>query len=90
MLKVFKYQVPVNDYFDLALPRGARILTIQPQAGSLQMWALVDPGQVTEMRHFRFSGTGHPIAEDADHLRYVSTFQLADGGLVFHVFEVLP
>lgn len=44
----------------------------------------MDPQARARPVRFRLAGTGHPIAE-AD-LRYVGTFQLADGALVFHVF----
>ena len=40
-------------------------------------------------RHFRLSGTGHPLGED--YLRiinYIGTFQMENGALVFHLFEI--
>jgi len=39
---VFKYSVPVEDYFSLDLPKGARIFTVQTQYSEPQLWALVD------------------------------------------------
>jgi len=34
MKKIFKYQIPFeHQYFDLALPKGSRILTLQLQDG---------------------------------------------------------
>lgn len=89
MLKVFKYEMPLNDYFDLDLPRGAKILKVDTQFDLPQLWALVDPDEsIMEMRKFRFAGTGHPIVEELEKLEFIDTFQMRDGNLIFHVFEV--
>jgi len=87
MRTVYKYPVKVDDHFELELPRGAEILTVETQGEAVQLWALVDPAESTEPRQFRLAGTGHPI-EDPN-LKYVSSFQLYGGSLVFHVFEVI-
>ncbi len=84
MLRVFKYAVPVTDYFYIDLPRGAELLTAQVQAGEPQLWARVDDDAPTEQRHFRLVGTGHPAADTGKH---VGSFQMHGGGLVFHLFE---
>jgi len=90
MLTVYKYSVPVVDYFTLAMPPGARLLTVQVQRQQPQMWALVDANtSSTEDRHFRLAGTGHPIQEKVDSLVWVGTFQINQGSLIFHVFEIL-
>jgi hypothetical protein len=89
MLSIYKYPVPIDDYFTLELPFGARPLSVQVQNGGPQLWVLIDPGERrTEERRFRLAGTGHPIEESSDFLEYISTFQLSGGALVFHVFEV--
>ena len=90
MLRVYKYTVPVEDYFSLDLPAGAKILTVQAQHEEPQIWALVDPGQQSKVRHnFRVSGTGHDIKENKDGLSYIGTFQLAGGNFIGHLFEVI-
>lgn len=40
MQKVFKYTIPIKDYFSLDLPKGAKILTIREQHGKPQLWHL--------------------------------------------------
>ncbi len=51
------------------------------------IWALVDTDAPEEARVFHVRGTGHP----ADALgRYVGTFQIDGGALVFHLFEGEP
>lgn len=88
MHNVFKYTIPVEDYFSLNLPKGAKILTVQEQNNEPQIWALVEGSQPDETRNFRLSGTGHPIKEDPGILEYIGTFQLVGGGFIGHVFEI--
>lgn len=88
MNTVHKFPLAVQDMQDVAMPRGALILAVQTQRERLCLWALVDDAEArTESRRFRIAGTGHRI-ESALHHHYVGTFQLDDGNLVFHVFEV--
>ena len=69
------------------MPRSARILDVQVQHGEVCIWALVDPDEGNETRHFSVFGTGHEI-HDSDHAYiYIGTFQLEGGALVFHLFE---
>lgn len=92
--KVYKWDVPVKDHFTVAMPKGTEILKVESQGDSLvnnpsvvQMWGLCVPDAPFEMRSFRLSGTGHPIEEM--NLKHISTFQVAGGHLVWHVFEIL-
>jgi hypothetical protein len=83
--QVWKFEVE-PDEFELAMPRGARVLSVGMQRERVQMWALVDPSAPVEQRRFRMAGTGHPI-KDPEELRFVGTFQVHGGALVFHLFE---
>ncbi len=85
MSVIWKYPVPIQDRFDLTLPKGAKILTIQIQYDQLQLWALVNPGADQETRHFRLTETGHPIIKT--NLVYISTVQ--QGQYVWHIFEIV-
>jgi len=86
---VFKYPLPVlDDYVRVDMPRGAELLCVQMQHGTPCVWALVDPTVALMTRVLRIAGTGHPIERDVG--RYVGTFQMHGGALVFHVFEVTP
>jgi hypothetical protein len=87
---IYKYTIPVEDYFSLDLPAGAKILTVQAQRDEPQIWALVDSGQQSNVRHnFRVAGTGHNITEDGDGLNYIGTFQLFRGDFIGHLFEII-
>lgn len=87
MRKVFKYNLKVADKQQLELPIGATILTFDMQRERPVLWALVDPELPTETRMFRMAGTGHAIDGALSH---IGTSQLRDGGLVLHLFEILP
>lgn len=87
MLTVYKYPLSLDDDVTLALPEGAQVLTIQMQNGDPVLWALVNPDAPTEQRSFHITGTGHSIEEPRSQWRYVATFQMLGGALVFHVFE---
>ena len=75
--------------FELDIPKGAEILTVQMQSGRAQLWALVESQQSTEKRTFFVCGTGqevHPsIADGRGH--YIGTFQEEGGALIWHFFE---
>lgn len=87
MNTVFKYPLMQADLQTVMLPVGAEILSVQEQHGGWQLWALVDPqAPVTERRKIRIAGTGHPIYENLK--KYINTFQMHGGMLVFHAFEV--
>lgn len=85
MRRVYKYPVLLSDRFHLDLPVGAKILSVNIQHGNPQMWALVDPDCPLERRFFRLAGTGHPIEDTV--VEHVGTFRIANGDLVFHLFE---
>lgn len=70
------------------MPRGAQVLCAREQNGELYLWALVDPEEPTEERHFDVFGTGHvipPLLEGGR--RFVDTVLMHEGSLVLHVFE---
>ena len=70
------------------MPKGAEILTVQTQNDTPCIWALVDPDSETETRHFEVYGTGHDIHCDMGiERKYINTFQIQYGLLVFHLFE---
>ena len=88
MKRVYKYAIPVGDFRDVALPEGAEILTVQVQHDEPQLWAVVDPEAPLVTRRFRLLGTGHSTDNDVGRHNYIGTYQLHDGGLVFHLFEL--
>jgi hypothetical protein len=88
MKVIWKFDILMEDRISIGLPKGAEILTVQTQKGIPFLWALVDPEQTPELRYFRIYGTGRQT-QDFENLKltYISTFQIMDGTLVFHLFE---
>ncbi len=90
MKKCVVWKYPIRPGFQtMKLPTGARILSVQPQRGFVQMWALCDPDAPTEDRIILAVGTGQPW-EQTEKLEHISTWQEDGETLVFHAFEVTP
>jgi hypothetical protein len=77
---IFKY--PAN--LETRLPKGAKILTIQIQNGTIFLWAEVELDKETEPRPIQIVGTGMIVP---DKRVYISTVQ--DGPFVWHLYELL-
>ena len=88
MKTIWKYCVQVEDRFEVQMPKGAEVITVQMQGDVPCIWALVDPAQEMEPRRFRLAGTGHSLPDNINLFGYLGTFQ--PGALVFHLFEILP
>lgn len=84
MKTVWKFPLPWDDNFSMALPDGAEILTFQVQYGEPTIWALVDPSATMVKRHFSVVGTGHE-KENITKEGYIGTVQ--SGKYVWHLFE---
>ena len=85
-VKIYEYELALQDEQDVAMPVGARVLSVQAQDGRVVLWAKVDETTHYELRRFRLYGTGVLLPETPG--KYVGTVQL--GAYVFHVFEVTP
>jgi hypothetical protein len=85
MKTIWKFPLEVTDFQHIKVPKGYRILTVRVQYDRPTLWAMVDPNETdvgpVEIRIF---GTGHPMPDDPG--RYIGTFQMSGGSLVFHVF----
>lgn len=86
-MRIWKWTLQIADTQQVQMPRGAQLLSVQMQGGAPQLWALVNEKAPTEPRTFATYGTGNPMPELLDYGRFVSTYQLHSGSLVFHVFE---
>lgn len=89
MKTIWKFPLFVVDYQRLEMPHGALLLSVQAQGEKeeVMLWALVESTAEKERRGIWIHGTGHEIQFPLRHGRYLGTFQLGGGALVFHVFE---
>ncbi len=83
MKTIYKYTLTPQCSFDI--PKGSTILHVGEQHGDAQMWVMVDTDNKTERRSFRSYGTGHVMPDNPG--KYIGTFLIEGGGLVFHIFE---
>lgn len=85
MKQIWKYTLSVSDHPFITMPKGAKVLSVDVQHGDVQVWVLVDPEAPKELRGFRVAGTGQPLEEKIESMRFIGTVQIGD--LVWHIFE---
>jgi hypothetical protein len=83
--KIFKFSFSIEDEFKISISEGSEVLTIQIQGGVPRMWVIVDTDAPSVYRYFCMRRTGHAFKGNEG--KYIGTFQLDNGTLVFHVFE---
>ena len=98
MITIWKYPISLVGEFELEMPEGACILSVQMQGDQAQMWALVNTERPRKKFAFKLVGTGHPLEhttpwghnfETHDWIfDYRGTFQV--GRYVFHLFMMPP
>lgn len=88
MKKIFKQALEFTDGQFIVLPKSAKILCVQVQRKTPTIWYLCDPEELLEQRTITFFGTGAPLNDDVEKYTYIGTFQVHDGALVLHAFEV--
>jgi hypothetical protein len=88
-ITIWKFPLTITDVQQVLMPHGAIILTCQTQGEAPVLWAIVDPDRPEANREIHMFGTGHPIPPNGGGRRYIGTFQIAGGSLVFHVFEAV-
>lgn len=98
MKAIWKYTLAVDDRQVIAMPKDAIILTVQTQHEEPRLWAIVDEDADMEDRVILTMGTGHRRpelsstmdfnwADNSAPIRYIGSYQMMAGALVFHVFE---
>ena len=85
-MRILKFKLESIGLQTIEMPRGAQILDVQVQRNEAQLWALCDESTLTENRHIAIYMTGQALLNDPG--RYIATFQMNDGELVFHAFEM--
>jgi len=77
----------MEEYQEIELPEGAKILTAQVQYGLPTIWAEVDTMKKQTTRKFGIIPTGGTIGYKKYH--YITTLQFNGGKFVQHVYEYL-
>ena len=86
---IYSYQLTLQNEQTVYMHEGAELLGVRVPAGSgvALLYALVDPSKMQAARLIAVRLTGERFDETAP-FKYIGTFQLRPGGLVYHAFEV--
>ena len=86
-MRIWKWTLELTDVQTIEVPAGAKLLSTQAQQDVIQLWALCDENAPKEPRRIALYGTGNPMPDDVG--EYISTFQMHNGHLVLHAFEIV-
>ena len=90
MKTIWKCPLEMTGSQEVKIPLPAVILSVQPQGDGVCLWAEVSPSLEKVRVPIVILGTGHEMPDvEPGHLRYINTFQLQGGALVFHAYEVV-
>lgn len=90
MTTIWKFPLKVADRQTVKMPLPAMVRSVQAQGDQVCLWAEVAPDLAKCDIEIIIVGTGHEIPDiESGHLRYISTFQMHSGALVFHAYEVV-
>lgn len=83
---IWKEELGAVGVQEISIPQGSEILCLREQHGHPCIWFRCDPSADKEKKTVTIVGTGHnaPSPEEA---KYLGTFFIEGGILVFHVFE---
>jgi hypothetical protein len=83
---IWKYEIPIQDFFEIEMPKDSEVLCVQVQRGKPCIWVrVVDPNNLKVKKAFAIVGTGQAF-NDNEYF-YVGSFQQDCGYLVWHLFE---
>lgn len=82
MTTVWKYHVDKAEQY---LPKGAKVVHVEEGGYGFTIWCEVDPDAETVRNTFSVYGTGHPLAENAEH---ITTWRDSDGPFIWHLYRV--
>ncbi len=84
--RIIQHPIDVKDKQVVLLPKGAKILAVQPQLDKLFLWVLADPKGVNDTPvTIRIFGIYSDI-HNSEALQYIGIFSMYDSFLVFHAF----
>jgi hypothetical protein len=83
---IWKAELDVTDRQNIRVPMGAKFLTAQMQGDQLCVWYECNPKNPLQERTIAIYGTGNMLPTDPG--KYIATFQMLGGTLVFHVYDL--
>lgn len=92
MKAIYKYPLPVQEKYEIELPKDAQIIRVEDVDGLFFLWAIVETDEdcEKELRFLEFYKTGQPIETPINHLNFLGTCKLfIMQELCLYVFENL-
>jgi len=83
---IYKYPLFITDRQLITVPKGSVPLAVQYQRTTLCLWVWVDKDEPSIEQLVYVYGTGNPILEQIEDVKYVGTAQDPILPLVWHVF----
>jgi len=85
---IYKYQMPVQECFEMKLPKGAQIIRMAGEKGMLWLWAVVDTNVDDEVRKFKAFKCGGSGMNGASNLIYHGCAAIyIQAELMLYIFE---
>lgn len=85
MRTIHKKVIRIADYQTVDMSPCGKPLAVQVQDDQPCLWFETDTEVASEPRTILIRGTGHKFTGKES--RYIGTFQIQDGALVFHAYE---
>ncbi len=87
MKTIWKFDLSPNRLQTIPLPHDSQVLTVQTKDDKAPLlWVLVDPDMPMKDRYFGVYTTNTALPDDPG--QYIGTFQIFEGSLEFHLFEM--
>lgn len=87
--RIWKYQMPVSEKFEMKLPKGAQIIRMAGEGGMLWLWAVVDTSAPDEVRVFEAFKAGGTMPDDMSMHEFVGMAHIyIQQELMLYIFEV--
>lgn len=85
-MRIWKQILDIVDRQEITVPIGAKFLTVQLQQDHLAIWFECNEANPKQEVVIAIYGTGNPMPHEPG--KYIGTFQLDNGELVFHVYDL--
>lgn len=88
--RIWKYQMPVAEKFEMKLPKGAQIIRMAGENGYLWLWAVVDTSAPLETRQFEAFKAGGTMPDDlSNHVFRGMAHIYIQQELMLYIFEIV-
>ncbi len=84
---IYKFPLKIDEANEIMVSEGYEILTVQTQNGNPFIWIIIETENRIDKCILEIVYTGNPMLQKFK--KYIGTFQLLEGILDYHVFQIL-